>query len=340
APRVAGVKMGRHGPPDTPLANQIHGQAISSESTIAIKSARRTYGKVPPMNTPRQDRYQERLLRVLNHIQANLDGDLTLAHLAGIACISPFHFHRVFHALMGETVGAHIRRLGLERAALALRDRTCPITEAAFDAGYESVEAFSRAFRAAFGSAPSAYRRRRHCSNLIRSASGGHYHPDCTILRLLHPLAIEQENPMDVRYETIGDIPVAANRHIGPYEEITRAFTRLEHWGSTNNMFGGARWVLAIYHHDPSTVAPDQLRSDACVRVLAGFKGDGEIRLATLAAGRYDTLGAAWTGFIHDWAIKDGIEIDSPPCSERYLNTPRDVAPEDLLTDLYLPVKS
>ncbi len=102
--------------------------------------------------------YKRRLLRVLVHIQGHLDERLRLEELAGLACFSPCHFHRVFTGMVGESVKEHVRRLRLERAATQLKLGTAPVTSIAFDAGYESHEAFTRSFRAAFGLSPSQFR--------------------------------------------------------------------------------------------------------------------------------------------------------------------------------------
>ena len=67
-------------------------------------------------NSTLQD-YQERMLRVLVHIQQHLDEELALEALARIACFSPYHFHRIFRGMLGESLQEHVRRLRLQRAA-------------------------------------------------------------------------------------------------------------------------------------------------------------------------------------------------------------------------------
>jgi len=98
--------------------------------------------------------YTERLLTVLVHIQNHLDEELSLDELAAVAHFSPYHFHRIFRGMVGESVREHLRRLRLERAALRLKHGSEPVTSVAFDAGYESHEAFTRAFAALFGVSP------------------------------------------------------------------------------------------------------------------------------------------------------------------------------------------
>lgn len=111
------------------------------------------------MRTPTLEDYQKRILKTLVHIQNHLNGDLSLDELADVANFSPLHFHRIFRGLVGESVKEHVRRLRLERAAFQLRFTGQPVTELAFEAGYETLESFSRAFRSMFGESPAEFRK-------------------------------------------------------------------------------------------------------------------------------------------------------------------------------------
>lgn len=91
------------------------------------------------MDTPT---YQQRIGLVLRHIEQNLDSRPDLDELARIACFSPYHFHRIFSAMVGESVAAYVRRLLLERAAMQLGHSPESVTQIALGAGYESVDAF------------------------------------------------------------------------------------------------------------------------------------------------------------------------------------------------------
>ena len=63
-----------------------------------------------------QARYEARLSRVLDHIYDHLDEPLDIDRLAEIACLSPYHWHRIYQAMYGETIAATVRRLRLHRA--------------------------------------------------------------------------------------------------------------------------------------------------------------------------------------------------------------------------------
>src|ERR1035438_5833215 len=109
----------------------------------------------------RNDHYHERVNRVLDYIGEHLDGELSLARLSEIGCFSPFHFHRIFQAVTGETLNNHVRRVRLERAVLLMK--TSPrkrITDVAFEAGFAGTAEFSRAFRNRFDRTASSWDRR------------------------------------------------------------------------------------------------------------------------------------------------------------------------------------
>ena len=91
-------------------------------------------------------------------IERDLDCELGLEALAERAGVSAFHFHRLFRSLVGEPPATYVRRLRLERAAIALKYSRRPVTDIAFEAGYDTHESFTRAFKARFGTAPRRFR--------------------------------------------------------------------------------------------------------------------------------------------------------------------------------------
>src|SRR5689334_20842577 len=111
-----------------------------------------------PVRPDTRQTYQQRILDVLVHVQRHLDQELSLDELARVAHFSPYHFHRIFRAMVGESVKEHVRRLRLERAASRLKRTDQPIVRIALDAGYEAHESFTRAFGEMFGVPPARYR--------------------------------------------------------------------------------------------------------------------------------------------------------------------------------------
>lgn len=113
---------------------------------------------------------------VLSYVQAHLDEPLTACQLAQVACCSEHHFHRVFRAVVGESLMDHVRRLRLEKAAFRLRSSRDPIAHIGIDAGYGSQEAFTRVFQAYFGLPPRIFRC-THAGYLLPTQSGIHFSP-------------------------------------------------------------------------------------------------------------------------------------------------------------------
>ncbi|MET4389175.1 AraC family transcriptional regulator [Bradyrhizobium sp. F1.4.3] len=102
---------------------------------------------------------RRRLSRVLDYIEANLDGDLAVARLASVACLSQFHFARAFKAAVGRSPHRHVSARRLERAKELLCDADRPLIDIALTLKFSCHANFTRAFRQATGQTPAQYRR-------------------------------------------------------------------------------------------------------------------------------------------------------------------------------------
>ena len=101
-----------------------------------------------------------RLSRVLDYVEANLEGDLALDHLASIACLSRFHFARAFKAAVGHPPHQYVSAKRLERAKALLKRQDQSLADIAFALNFSCQANFTRAFRQATGQTPGQYRRR------------------------------------------------------------------------------------------------------------------------------------------------------------------------------------
>ena len=114
----------------------------------------------------RNPHYHDRVNRVLDYIGEHLDGELSLARLSGIGCFSPFHFHRIFQGVTGETLNSHVRRVRLERAAALMKASPRKrITDVALETGFAGTAEFSRAFKNHFNRTASSWDRRSPLEN-------------------------------------------------------------------------------------------------------------------------------------------------------------------------------
>ncbi|EYF08777.1 AraC family transcriptional regulator [Chondromyces apiculatus] len=210
--------------------------------------------------------YVHRVNRAIDHITRNLADPLPLEELARIACFSPFHFHRVFRALVGETLHVFVKRLRLERAVQWMWYRpSASLTEIALAVGFASSSDFSRSFRAHFGVPPSvfdveAYRRRRRDQMI-----------DTLVPDARHRLARlpAGANP-DHFTPRIRDLPkrrVAYIRALEPYtsQGVPDAVARLTAWARPRGLAGG-QW-LGYQWEDPEVVALEQCRYDVGLEI-------------------------------------------------------------------------
>lgn len=103
------------------------------------------------------DEHIEAVQRMQDYIQENIEKTITMADLSAAAKYSPWYSYRLFVNLLQMTPAVYIRRLRLSKAALRLRDEAVKIIDVAYDAGFESVDGFQRAFYKEFGCNPYEY---------------------------------------------------------------------------------------------------------------------------------------------------------------------------------------
>jgi AraC family transcriptional regulator len=295
------------------------------------------------MKTVTLDDYKRRMLQVLVHIQQHLDDPLPLDELARVACFSPFHFHRVFKGMVGEPVKEYVRRLRLERAAHRLRLNPGSVIDIALDAGYLSHEAFTRSFKNAFGMAPSQFRMARTVE-FAESPSGIHYcDPPSTHFRTL-----SRGGKMKVEIKTLQPMRVAFMRHTGPYDEVGEVWDQLLTEMGKDGYLAGNPMMLGICHNDPEITPAASIRYDACLAVDDQFVPFEQIAVQTVAGGEYamtthigayNQLGKTYAEFLGQWLPRSGRELADAPCFEVYVTDPASTPAEEMLTDIYAPLR-
>lgn len=277
--------------------------------------------------------YAERISRVRSHLESHLDDPCQPAELAQYAALSVHHFHRVFRGMVGESVLEHVRRLRLERAARQLRQSQHTqtdgsILEIALSAGYNSHEAFTRAFQQHFGISPSLYR-------LQPNQRVYAYQQEKQQQPL--PRVVIQQHPR---------ISVAAVRHIGPWDQVGRAFDTLMQCVSPylRDPTQGPPQFYGLCADDPDITPAHALRFDAAIAstCFANTQTNtqtnthanmyaGPVRAVEIPAGRYaclvhtglwSTLSVGYLDLIGRWAPAVGAALCDEPTVEVYLDGP------------------
>ncbi len=274
--------------------------------------------------------YERRLHRVSDYIYGHLNEELDLDRLAEIACLSPHHWHRIYRAVHGETLAATVKRLRLQRAAADLVQTDLPVEAIAQRSGYPNVQSFNRTFKAVYGLPPVRYRKEGSHKTFETASSEG--------IADMYEVTLKEIDSFDV-------IGVA---HTGSYMEIGKAFETLYGTLFSRNLFRPDREMIGIYLDDPELVPTDRLRSFACVSAKGDLPADAPLTPQTLDGGRYAVLRhkgpyadmpLAYQWLYGTWLPQSGREVRDSLMFEKYLNNPREVAPTELLSEIYLPLK-
>lgn len=282
------------------------------------------------MRQTKERDYRRRILKVMDHLRAHLDDAPSFERLAEIACLSPFHFHRIYRGMTGETMADTVRRLRLLRAAAALGTGDRPIIDIAVEAGFDSGRGFTRAFRTLAGLTPSDYRRQ-------------HRKIDRDIRRGV---------PMDVEIREVPARRVVAMRKLGPYAEVPQVWQALLLWMRQRELTSRVESCIGIPYDNPAEVPIDQVRYDACFGLSAGpdpVLPDDELHWLDIAGGRYAVyrhvgpytlIGESFDRLYGQWLPKSGVTLRSAPRLEIYLNDARSTPPDRLVTELALPIEA
>ncbi len=291
------------------------------------------------MTTP-AEAYFGRFRRVLEYIdtRADADADLSVEALSSVAAFSKFHFHRQFSELFGVGVHRYVQLLRLKRASYRLAFRGDSILDIALSSGYESHEAFSRAFRKAFEQAPSEFRAGPDWERFHQTQAP------------LTGVRSEHMNPA-YRYEdvSIQDFPetrVAVLEHRGDPRRLGDSIRRFIEWRKQNRLPPRVSATFNLFHEP--TESPEDFRLDLCAAISSDIVPDSSgVTQKSIPAGRCavlrhvgsdDTLGAAIRYLYSTWLPKSGEEPRDFPLFARRVRFFPDVPEHEAVTEIYLPV--
>jgi AraC family transcriptional regulator len=279
--------------------------------------------------------YRNRINKVIKALIQRPGEDWRTPDLAGLAGISAFHFHRIFRALTGETMFAFLQRRRLLRVIELMHEDRFTLTEIALECGFDSGSSLSRAFRKQFHCSPSEYRRR---------------HPPL----LLPPARPQRKNTMPVTIREARARTAVIVERKGMIEQnfnqaATAAFRVLVHEIKRVNAWHAIRETIGMCPDEASMVP------DAEARYQAGFIYEGElpamndeVQHVTIPAGRwvvsehqgaYETLWQSWNRLYRDWLPSSGHALREVAPFEIYLNNKNQVPPEELRTEIWVPIQ-
>ncbi|MEZ9514283.1 GyrI-like domain-containing protein [Vibrio splendidus] len=276
--------------------------------------------------------YRKRLIPVTRYLEQHFNEPLNLPEVAALANFSPYHFHRTFKAVQGETLADFIRRLRLEAAANDLFKTKQPIINIALNYGFSSSQSFAKAFKQHFGVTPTAF---RDCvdyqafSELTRSSKIGHS------LRKNGNVITESNSytdselstwSMTMKTQQFEPSKLAYVRVTGPYGQgYDEASGRLYQWAEMKGLTSNS--CIFIYHDNPEITPTDKCRTDICLMVSDDTEVPSGIELKDFPGGQYAVMrqnitepsqyAKAWDDLMSN-VIESGIETEDRPCFELY----------------------
>lgn len=275
------------------------------------------------------ERWLQRLELSANLLSANLEQPPELSELAAAAHVSPFHFHRIWRAMVGVTVGEWVRLQRIERATQALLQTQDTVTEIAMAVGFSSSQNFAKMLRREKGVSPTE----------VRQGLISHSQSEAQTQTMTSAV---------VELVTLPSRQVIAKRRTGlPYRELNCEFEAVWNWAVSAGVNGQLQGIFGVPYDDDISVPVEQLRYDACMD-FGTLHATLPVQHLQLPAGEYarKRVIGSYTGLedalqdmLRNWLIPSGREPADWPVFHQFLNDP-DTAPEDeLITDIFLPLE-
>ena len=273
--------------------------------------------------------YENRLRRVSDYIHDHLDEDLDMDRLAEIACMSSYHWHRIYRAIHGETLAATVKRLRLHRAAGDIVRSDLAVSDIARRSGYPNIQSFNRIFKSVYGMPPARYRKEGSHTEFQPSPNG------------------KTKAMFNVTLRKIAPIALVGVRHTGSYMQISKAFEMLFGTLYARGLAEPQMRMIGVYFDDPDLVPAEQLRSIACVACDSTIAIEPPLEALSLDGGEYAVLRhkgpyadmhKAYQWLYAEWLPTSGRQLRDGLMFEDYLNNPQDVAPTALLTEIHMPL--
>jgi AraC family transcriptional regulator len=288
--------------------------------------------------------YAQRIDRVIDHLRANLDRQVKLKELARVACLSEFHFHRIFGAVSGETLNNFTNRLRLEKAARLLRYSDQSVTDIALDCGFSSSATFSRAFRSGYETSPTQFRKfgeikkSKICKELFPKDEYG-----------LPMSAEEKKAAFPVKLLDIPERQVAYIRVTNAFqmERVLAATRAMIEWAKSQNIFSqGTLFGMSV--DDPHVTPRHLYRYEVCLASSVPFKcreGMSKLKMPAMryavikVSGDIHKVATAWDYLYRDWLINSAYEPEHAPALEVFLDKDSATDWSHFELELCLPVR-
>lgn len=283
-------------------------------------------------NAITKEEYARRINMVIEYIGRNLDREINLNDLAEVSSFSIYHFHRIFRAIVGESLGAFVVRMRVETAARLLRYTDLPVQDIAYNVGYDAPSSLTKLFRQFYNISPTQYRNNK-------------------TYMIMKPLQINAD--IKLKEPKIVDLEPRRAIYIrlqGNYQTVDYggAYGKLWAFVKENKLYSAGIEHLAASYDDPKVTETDKLRTDVCLVIHKPAQPKGEIGIRDIAGGKfavfsytgpYINLYTVINNIYGKWLPQSGYKLSMEQGFEKYLNDPCKVSEDKLKTEIYLPIE-
>ncbi|CAK1717602.1 AraC family transcriptional regulator [Vibrio crassostreae] len=280
--------------------------------------------------------HERRIRKVCDFIDGHLDEALSLEELSSVGASSKFHFHRVFKSFMGISTIQYVLLARLKRASFRLAfEPGHSVTDVAFEAHFESLEGFSRAFSRNFGQTPSQFRKQPNW-------------PSWHSKYEFNPPKIG-DRVMDVKVVEFCETQVALIEHKGSPKLVYNTAAKFIDWRKSTGLSPvKTSHTYGVPYSDPADTVEDEFRFDICgvhqgnvpentFGVKSGVIPGGRCAVA-IHEGSHDLISDTVYYLYRNWLPESGEELRDFPCFFHYVNLVHEVDECDLITHIYLPI--
>lgn len=295
--------------------------------------------------------YKIRINRVFEFIDENLESDLSLNTVSAIAYFSPFHFHRVFKFVTGETLNEYVTRRRVEKSASDLLHKNITATEIAHKYGFSDNSSYSRTFKKYFGVSPTGFKNQnpnRYSKIRQLESKNGQAYPDYErYICIINNLKKWTEMNAKIEIKQTPELNLAGVTHIG-INGIENAFEKLTKWAIPKGLLKNSETKMGrIFYNSFKVTASDKVRMCIFLTTNLPFEIDGEINKLTIKKGKCivghfeitpNEFEKSWTS-LFIWMNENGYKKSSENPFEIYHNDFREHPENKFITDLYIPIE-
>lgn len=297
-----------------------------------------------------QTDYKNRINKVFQYIDDNLDTNLSLNTVSEIAFFSPFHFHRVFKTITGETLNEYITRRRIEKSASVLiHHRNAPLIEIATKYGFTENSSFTRAFKKFYGISPTAFRKQNPNKfskiSQLESKNSQDYPNQEKYICILNNLKNWVKMNAKIEIREMPKMNLAYVASIGP-QNLETAYHQLLQRATPKGLINEQAKMVTIYHDSFKITAAHQVRMSACILLDKAVETEGEIGLTSLEKGKciigsfeigLHEFEKSWTG-LFIWMNENGYQkVDRNPF-EIYHNNYQEHPERKAIVDFCIPI--